>query len=116
MKDKWGFKMKADILIQYGGDVAFVNKLIAAKVKAGLWKRNPDAPNREDYTLYLVHLDTHVSNESISSWEMELLHETECESDVLKELIGDGGVLHPDANVELTALGLELGRNSNKDS
>ena len=47
-EDIWGFRMKCDILDLFKGDVVFVNKLCSDKIKTGLWKKNPEAPDRED--------------------------------------------------------------------
>ena len=70
-RDKWGWEMKNQLLKRYDDDSAFVNKLIANKVKDGLWKRNPESPDREDHILYFIRMESSVIQENISQWEFK---------------------------------------------
>ncbi len=67
-KDKWGFATKAEMLDTFKNDVALVNSMIASKTKQGLWKRNPECPDRDDWILYWTRLETSTSREHLEVW------------------------------------------------
>ena len=90
--DVWGFKMRHEIVEMYKGDEVFVNTLLAKKLKDGLWKRNPESPEREDHILWYVRLETTVAKEKCEGWELELLSEADIDSDMAAKMAAPGGV------------------------
>ena len=49
--------LRRQLLKLYGGSVAKVEKIIALKRKAGLWKRDRELPDDEEEDLYYVEID-----------------------------------------------------------
>lgn len=80
--------MRSQIEQMYPDDPAFVSKLLRQKTTLGMYKVNPEAPDRADYTLYYVRLDTTVSREHLTAFELSLMGEAELDDETAPDAAG----------------------------
>ena len=84
--------MKSELVKKYDGDLEFVTLLMDRCTSEGFAQPNPNAPNREDKTLFFVYDD--IALEDIAEWRCSksVKLQTEASKDTAESLMSPNGL------------------------